>query len=83
MEIIRLPVLEAGARLTAYLHDNCPDELPNRLKRPALVICPGGGYEFLSRREFDPPAMAFLQEAIWQPAFPFIGTTRIFSPPFL
>ena len=59
MEIIRLPVLEAGARLTAYLHDNCPDELPNRLKRPALVICPGGGYEFLSRREFDPPAMAF------------------------
>ena len=32
MDIVRLPVLESGARLTAYLHDNCPGELPNRLK---------------------------------------------------
>ena len=27
--------------------------------RPALIICPGGGYEFLSQREIDPPAAAF------------------------
>ena len=28
--------------------------------RPAVIICPGGGYEFLSQREADPVAAAFL-----------------------
>ncbi len=27
--------------------------------RPAIIICPGGGYEFLSEREADPVAIAF------------------------
>ncbi len=27
--------------------------------RPAIIICPGGGYEFLSDREADPVAIAF------------------------
>ena len=27
--------------------------------RPAIIFCPGGGYEKLSAREADPPAFAF------------------------
>ena len=36
-------------------------ERPSSLEhpRPALIICPGGGYEFLSQREADPVAVAF------------------------
>ena len=26
---------------------------------PAIIFCPGGGYEKLSEREADPPAFAF------------------------
>lgn len=29
--------------------------------KPAIIICPGGGYEFLSEREADPVAAAFLR----------------------
>lgn len=28
-------------------------------KRPAVIVCPGGGYEFVSDREADPVAMRF------------------------
>ena len=62
MELIRMPILENGAQLTAYLHNTYPDEMPNRVKRPAVLICPGGAYRFVSRREFDPPAMAFFSK---------------------
>lgn len=36
-------------------------EQPTSLEdpRPAVIICPGGGYEFLSQREADPVAVAF------------------------
>lgn len=39
------------------------DEVPTSLEhpRPALIICPGGGYEFLSEREADPVAAAFMR----------------------
>ena len=38
-----------------------PDEPTPTLEhpRPAIIICPGGGYEFLSEREADPVAIAF------------------------
>ena len=32
------------------------------MRRPAIVICPGGGYEFLSTREAEPVALHFLAE---------------------
>ena len=37
-------------------------ELPTSLEhpRPAVIICPGGGYQFLSQREADPVAASFL-----------------------
>jgi acetyl esterase/lipase len=47
--------------LTAYLLDSSP-EMPNAQVRPAVLICPGGGYFFCSAREAEPIAMAFLAE---------------------
>lgn len=46
------------ASLNAYLLDPI-SVAPNRL-RPAVIICPGGGYEHLSDRESEPIAMQFL-----------------------
>ena len=45
--------------LTAYLHDAVP-ELPIWKKRPAVVVCPGGAYEYCSPREGDPIALRYL-----------------------
>ncbi len=53
--------------LTSYLHEkasvlwNNRDEWQPR-KRPAIIISPGGGYVFLSQREGEPVAMAFMQQ---------------------
>lgn len=44
-----------GAPLTGYLHDTSGEI--DRASRPTVIICPGGGYEFLSDRENEPPAM--------------------------
>lgn len=49
---------EGPADLTAYLLDSMP-QAPERL-RPAVIICPGGGYGFVSPREDQPVAMEFL-----------------------
>lgn len=46
------------ASLTAYVLDPV-SVYPDR-RRPAVIICPGGGYEHLSDREGDPVAMQFL-----------------------
>lgn len=46
--------------LTSYIRDN-NDELCTP-PRPALLICPGGSYEFVSERESEPIAVAFLNE---------------------
>lgn len=54
---------ERNVTLEAILFD-APraDQQPTPLEspRPALIICPGGGYEFLSQREADPVAAAFM-----------------------
>lgn len=42
--------------LTTYVLD---DPMENRAKRPAVVICPGGGYQFCSPREAEPIAAQF------------------------
>ena len=46
------------AHLITYIRDN-PLEMNND-KRPALLICPGGGYEWTSDRENEPIALQFL-----------------------
>ncbi|MEG1012743.1 MAG: alpha/beta hydrolase [Clostridia bacterium] len=35
------------------------DEIDEHIQRPSVVICPGGGYCFLSKRESEPVALAF------------------------
>lgn len=49
------------ATLTAYLHDQSPD-LSNCALRPAVLICPGGGYFVCSDREAEPVALAYMAE---------------------
>ncbi|AQP48697.1 hypothetical protein BW730_15480 [Tessaracoccus aquimaris] len=54
---------ERNVTLEATVFDlPSPDEQPTSLEspRPAVIICPGGGYEFLSQREADPVAAGFL-----------------------
>jgi len=50
-------------RLYAYLLDKSP-EIPEMNTRPAVIICPGGGYFFKSDREAEPIAMRFLAMGI-------------------
>jgi acetyl esterase/lipase len=47
--------------LTTYILDSS-DEMPNMLVRPAVLVCPGGGYRYCSDREAEPIAMAFLAQ---------------------
>lgn len=46
------------ATLTTYILENSP-ELKIE-KRPALLICPGGGYQMTSDREAEPIAVKLL-----------------------
>lgn len=48
---------ETAADLTAYILSPL-SQAPGRL-RPAVIICPGGGYGFVSQREDQPIAMAY------------------------
>ena len=53
--------ISQNATLTAILHGASEEmQSDSALRRPAVVICPGGAYEFCSVREADAPASAFL-----------------------
>ncbi len=47
------------AYVDAYLHDVLEEMPEHRAKFPAVVLCPGGGYMFLSKREADPVAIQY------------------------
>lgn len=47
------------AQFTGYILDNSP-EIDARRTRPAVLILPGGGYEFTSDREAEPIALRFV-----------------------
>ncbi len=47
-----------GATLTTYVSDDTPEL--NMPRRRAVVVCPGGGYRFLSDREAEPIVKVFL-----------------------
>lgn len=51
---------DTPARLVTYARDNFSEIDPER-RRPAVIICPGGGYHFCSEREAEPIALAFLR----------------------
>ena len=46
--------------LNCYLHENPPIAFEEKMERPAVVVCPGGGYTHLSEREADPIALEYL-----------------------
>ena len=48
---------------TGYILENSAEYCRDR-KRPAVLICPGGGYAFTSDREATPIAMSFLAAGI-------------------
>lgn len=50
--------LTAPAKLFAYVLD--PVTIAPDRRRPAIIICPGGGYGHLSDRESEPVAMQYL-----------------------
>ena len=49
-----------NASLTAYVCDPEPKTAP----RPAVIICPGGGYSFLASRESEPIVRRFWGEGM-------------------
>jgi len=59
MELINM-TLPTGAKVTVWLHSESPELTDPRCAcRPAVVVCPGGGYAMLSGREKDPTAAEF------------------------
>lgn len=57
IELERQPYGTKTPTLTVYAQDNIPVQAGR--KRPAVVICPGGGYQRCSEREGEPVALAF------------------------
>ena len=55
--LLTVPGGPEPARLVSYVPDSFP-ELGFR-PRPALIVCPGGGYEYRSDREGEPVALRF------------------------
>ncbi len=52
---------EKNAYFTEFLLDDYT-EFQQGKKRPAVIVCPGGGYQFVSQREGEPVALHFLKE---------------------
>ena len=57
-EVLHIFPQDEKANLVTYIRYNSK-ELSNA-PRPAMIVCPGGGYGFLSDREAEPIAVAFL-----------------------
>lgn len=55
---LTVPGADGAAELITYAPENFPELGADRL-RPALIICPGGAYRFLSDREGEPVALRF------------------------
>ncbi len=53
---IHVPGQQEPAVLISYIPSNSP-EIEQDRRRPAVIICPGGGYHFLSDREAEPIAI--------------------------
>ncbi|MBQ8537027.1 MAG: alpha/beta hydrolase, partial [Clostridia bacterium] len=53
---LAVPGSLAEAKATLYLID----DMPLVSKRPVVIVCPGGAYEFCSQREAEPIALPFL-----------------------
>ncbi len=58
MKIINVEIGAQGARLTGYIQEP-KEELIESSARPAVLIFPGGGYEFVSNPENEPVALSY------------------------
>lgn len=56
--LLSVPGTSAPTELVTYVPDHFPELGKGRL-RPALILCPGGGYHCLSPREDEPVALRF------------------------
>lgn len=56
--LLNVPGAKEPAELITYAPGNFPDLGADR-RRPALIICPGGGYHFCTDREGEPVALRF------------------------
>ncbi len=77
-QVIELQTEGGNATLTTYILNNTPEIDPDRV-RPMVIICPGGGYRFVSEREAEPIAIqmnamginaAILRYTIYPAKFP-------------
>ena len=62
-EVIKLYENREDVTLTTYVLQDSPEMLAGG-KRPAILICPGGGYMGCSDREAEPIAMKFASMGI-------------------
>ena len=53
--------IENNVYLNCYLHEKDP-KWSYGFDRPAVVVCPGGGYSMCSPREADPIALQYLSK---------------------
>ena len=51
--------IEGNATLKCFVHDRDEEMKRYNVDLPAMIVCPGGGYCFTSRREADPIAVEF------------------------
>ena len=63
MNCMQMDLPTQGARLYTYFLDSSP-ELRNSGRRPAVIVCPGGAYQFNSDREAEPIALAFCAQGV-------------------
>lgn len=61
MKIITVTLAPNRAVLTCYLQDQSP-KMPNAAIRPAMLVVPGGGYQYCSDREGEPVALAYMAQ---------------------
>ena len=61
MKIITVTLAPNQAVLNFYLQDKSP-EMPNAAIRPAMLVVPGGGYQYCSDREGEPVALAYMAQ---------------------
>lgn len=54
----KIEIGKGNAFATTYFHESNPEK--KVVKRPVVVICPGGGYSFISYREGEPIALQFV-----------------------
>lgn len=54
------PCADTNGKLTGYLNEPIMEMENRREGFPAVVVCPGGGYRMISKRESDPVALRYL-----------------------